>query len=118
MNDVRLFLHTLGEMIGFLAFCGLVSAFFRWRNAERKEFVVAFGLVMIGIILREYAIWKYDAITWVEAPDPLYVLTVGKAFLLSGALLYIWGTARKKKMGWIVVPLVTLFGFVVARFVI
>jgi cytochrome c oxidase subunit IV len=115
---IKFYLHVFGETLGFLCLIGLIAAWFRFKTAERKEFVVAFAMVMAGIITREFAVWKYDSITWTDGSPPLYFVTVSRVLILCGAITYIWGASRHRKNGVALTMVIVLLGFLLALFVI
>lgn len=106
--SIQFLLHTTGEALSFLCVAGLVAVCLRWRTARRKDFMVAFALVLIGLILREYAVWRFDAVSWDVGSKPLYYTTVSRVFLIVGAAVFIRGAVKERFGEWITPALIAL----------
>jgi hypothetical protein len=111
--NIRFYLHNIGEALFFLCAAGIVSSIVRWRSAKRKDFLIAVDLIMFGIMLREYAVWRYDAFSWADDSIPLYITTVSRAFMLSGGALFI-RAGLKDRFGEWVTPALIAAAFVIA----
>lgn len=114
---IKFLLHTTGEALACLCAAGLTAVYFRWRNALRKDFMAAFALVMLGIILREYAVWRYDTVAWAEDSEPLYFVTISRLFLIGGAAVYIRGAVKDRWGEWLTPGLIAV-AFLIALVVL
>lgn len=103
--SIKFWLHTAGEALACLCVAGLVAVWFRWRHAVRKDFLVAFALVMGDTILREYAVWRYD-VQWPDGSDALYIVTVSRVLLIAGAAVYIRGAVKDRWGEWLTPSLI------------
>lgn len=110
--NIKFWLHTFGEALACLCVVGLVACWFRWRTAARRDFLTAFALVMFGVILREYAVWKYDAVSWGDDSEPLYFVTVSRVFLIAGAAVYIRGAIKHRWGEWVTPTLIAVAFFI------
>lgn len=115
--SIKFFLHTTGEALAFLCLCGLAASAFRWRRARRKDLLIAFDLVLIGLLLREYAVWHFEAFSWADGSAPLYYTTVSRAFLIAGAAVFIRGAVKDRFGEW-VTPALIAVAFVIALVVL
>lgn len=104
--SIKFALHTVGEALACLCAFGLVAVYFRWPTATRRDFMSAFAMVMCGIILREYAVWRYDVIAWAEDSEPLYYVTASRVLLITGAAIYIRGAVRHRWGEWVTPALI------------
>ncbi len=115
--SINFWLHTTGEALACLCIAGLVAVYFRWRAAVRKDFMAAFALVMVGVIVREYAVWHYSSGPWVDGSRPLYFVTGSRLLLIAGAAVYIRGAVKERWGEWVTPSLIAI-AFVLALIVI
>lgn len=114
---INFLLHTTGEALAFICFACLAVSAIRWRAVRRKDTLVAVDLFLFGIILREYAVWRYDAYAWAAESAPHYFSTISRVFMLAGATIFVRRLVRDRHGEW-VAPALLLVAFLVALFVL
>ena len=76
-----------GVMLAVMACIGLVAVLMRWGRAKRKDYLFAFALILVGLVLREVAVAIWGGRTW---PDEAILLsTFGRVLKLIGAVLFV-----------------------------
>lgn len=76
-----------GVMLAVMATIGLVAVLLRWPAARRKDYLFAFAVILVGLVLREVAVAVWGGRSW---PDEAILLsTVGRVLKLIGAVLFV-----------------------------
>jgi len=96
-------LHNTSELLALLCVAGVVSVCFRWRAAARRDLLLAFGVFLIGTLIRELIVWYYGSSGWpIEA---LSYSGLGRLVQIGGAALFVRASLKNAcgEWGWLLV---------------
>lgn len=97
----------ISKALLMLSVAGVATSIYRWRDARRRDFLLAFILFLIGASIREVPAIYAGHGPW--AHHWVLVSGIGRAFKLLGEVLFIRAALKDRcgGYGWIVVVLVT-----------
>ena len=97
------FVHNTSELLALLCGAGIGACLFRWPTANRRDFLLAFGVFLAGTLTRELvvfwygvALWPTDALTW--SGFGRLVQIIGGALFVRASLKHACG-----EWGWMLV---------------
>lgn len=98
-----LFVHNTSELLALLCAAGIAACAFRWRTANRRDFLFAFCLFLIGTLIREVVVYRYGIASW-----PAEALTwsgIGRAVQIVGAAFFVRASLKHAcgEWGWLLV---------------
>lgn len=98
-----IFVHNTSELLALLCGAGILACAFRWRTANRRDFLFAFCLFLTGTLIREAVVyfygissWPAEALTWSGIGRVVQI--VGGAFFVRASLKHACG-----EWGWLLV---------------
>lgn len=97
------FVHNTSELLALLCVAGIVACLFRWRAANRRDFLLAFGIFLIGTLIRELVVYYYGIAAW-----PSGALTwsgIGRVVQIVGGALFVRASLKNAcgEWGWMLV---------------
>lgn len=97
------FVHNTSELLALLCAAGIATCAFRWRTANRRDFLLAFGVFLAGTLIRELVVFFYGATGW-----PAEALTwsgFGRLVQIIGGALFVRASLKHAcgEWGWLLV---------------
>lgn len=92
-------LINASEMLAFLSFAGLLTCLWRLPKAEYPGHLIAFGLMLLGTLMREVAIYAWGAENW--GPMPLLISGLARDVQIVGALMFVRAVTRPRCGEWV-----------------
>lgn len=102
------FLHNTSELLALLCAAGVGACAFRWPTANRRDFLLAFCIFLLGTLIREIVVWWYGIGLWpVEA---LHLSGFGRLVQIIGGALFVRASLKHAcgEWGWVLVFAVAL----------
>jgi hypothetical protein len=99
----------ISKVLLMLSVAGVAASLYRWRDARRRDFLLAFILFLVGAAIREVPPIYAGQGPW--AHHWILVSGIGRSFKLLGSVLFIRAALNDRygEYGWIVVVLATAF---------
>lgn len=103
------FLHNTSELLALLCVAGIVAAACRWRQAVRRDFLLAFGLFLAGSLIREIVVYRFGVSAW--PAEALSWSGAGRLVQILGAALFVRASLKPAcgEWGWVLVFAVAAF---------
>lgn len=97
------FVHNTSELLALLCAAGLAACAFRWPTANRRDFLLAFGVFLVGTLIREAVVWWYGVAHW--PADALSWSGIGRVVQIIGAALFVRASLKHAcgEWGWVLV---------------
>lgn len=97
------FVHNTSELLALLCGAGILACGFRWRTANRRDFLLSFGIFLIGTLIREIVVYHYGIASW--PADALAWSGMGRLVQIVGAALFVRASLRHAcgEWGWVLV---------------
>lgn len=95
--------HNTSELLALLCGAGIAACIFRWPTANRRDFLLAFGVFLAGTLIREAVVYRYGIISW-----PAEALTwsgIGRAIQIIGGAMFVRASLKHAcgEWGWMLV---------------
>jgi hypothetical protein len=97
------FLHNTSELLALLCAAGVAACVVRWRLANRRDFLLAFGIFLIGTLIRELVVYCYGVVGW--PAEALHWSGFGRLVQIIGGALFVRASLRHAcgEWGWMLV---------------
>lgn len=97
------FVHNTSELLALLCAAGIAACVFRWRTANRRDFLLAFGIFLVGSFIREAVVYRYGIDSW--PPDALTWSALGRLVQIVGAAMFVRASLKHAcgEWGWALV---------------
>ncbi|WP_425065634.1 hypothetical protein [Reyranella sp.] len=97
------FVHNTSELLALLCAAGVGACAFRWRTANRRDFLLAFCIFLIGTLIRELVVYVYGIASW--PADALTWSGFGRLFQIIGGALFVRASLKHAcgEWGWLLV---------------
>lgn len=92
-------LVNASEVLAFLCAAGLVTCLWRLPKAEYPGHLVAFGLMLVGTLIREGVVHFWGPAAWTEAA--ILISAVARDVQIVGALLFVRAVTRPRCGEWV-----------------
>lgn len=98
------------ELIAILCAVGIATCALRWSSAVHRNYLFAFGVFLLGSMIREVTVHYYGVTGW--PPDALVWSGVSRLIQIAGIALFIRASLAKVcgEWGWIAVLVVAMVG--------
>lgn len=90
--------NQVSQALGILALIGVMAAAVRWKNALRRDLLLAFAIYLLGSSVRESVVYYYGGQNWTELA--LLLSGLSRVIQLVGVTLFIWGAVREHCAPW------------------
>lgn len=96
-------LHNTSELLALLCGAGIAACAFRWRTANRRDFLLAFGVFLAGTLIREGVVYVFGATGW--PAEALAWSAAGRVVQIVGGALFVRASLRHAcgEWGWMLV---------------
>lgn len=103
------FVHNTSELLALLCVAGLIACGFRWRMANRRDFLLAFFLFLAGTLIRELVVFFYGIAAW--PAEALAWSGFGRLVQIFGGALFVRAALKEAcgEWGWMLVFAVAAF---------
>jgi len=95
---IEWFFHQVSQALGILALIGVMAAAIRWKNAVRRDLLLAFAIYLLGSSIRESVVYYYGGQNWDETA--LLLSGLSRVIQLGGVTLFIWAAVREHCPAW------------------
>lgn len=103
---IEWFTQTTSEALGLLCVLGVITGIIRWKQAQRRDILLSFIVILAATAARELVVYNYGLTTW----PSLAVLLSGLARLgqLVGAIMFVHSTVKGRCPEWCVWAMMAL----------
>lgn len=106
------FFQQTSQALGFLSMLGVIASVVRWKDAVRKDILLAFAIYLLGASLRESVVYYYSSTEGGPGWTPLAYLLSGLSHVvqLTGVVLFLRAALADRCPAWV---LWSLLAFVI-----
>lgn len=97
------FLHNTSELLALLCAAGVAACIFRWPTANRRDFLLAFCIFLIGTLIRELVVYFFGIVAW--PAEALHWSGFGRLVQIIGGALFVRASLKHAcgEWGWLLV---------------
>lgn len=98
------------ELIAILCAAGIATCALRWSSAVHRDYLFAFGVFLLGSMIREATVYYYGVTGWPQ--DALIWSGLSRVIQIAGIALFIRASLAKVcgEWGWIAVLVAAMVG--------
>lgn len=94
MIDPEHFIASASAALAVLSAAGILAVVIRWPEANRRDYLAAFGLVLLGMLSRDALVWVYGGRAW---PDIAITLSaLARCVEIVGSLLFVRAATKTR----------------------